>query len=69
MDEEKIVNHAKYLYPYILRNLDSGFSGLILSSKHKSKVLTLFLESASKKSKLPSDRARTRGLTRFEYEN
>lgn len=45
MDEEKIVNHTKYLYPYILRDLDSGFSGLILSSKHKSKVLTLFSES------------------------
>ena len=47
MDEKKIVNHANYLYPYILRDLDSGFSGLIFSSKHKSKVLTLFSESAS----------------------
>ena len=45
MDEEKIVDHTKYLYPYILLDLDWGFSGLILSSKHKSKVFTLFSES------------------------
>ena len=67
MDEENIVNHTKYLYPYILRDLVRGFSGLILSSKQKSKVLTLFSESVLQEIET-SDWART-GLTLFEYEN